>query len=155
MMRDCAKLKPCYPAWKKLRDIHRWDTEIQLEIADEADLDADMEASTNSEITASTTIARLTALVDNYKKQAAALTGSTSRRSSSPTAARSSVRLPKLQLPSFTASYTEWTSFCDLFNATVESNTKLSESEKLNYLCSCVNDDAAKLISSITMTDAI
>ena len=140
----------------KLLDIHRWDTEIQLEIEDEAELDADMEASTDFEITASTTIARLTALVDNYKKQtqAAVLTGSTTRRSSSPTAVRSSIRLPKLQLPSFSGSYTEWTSFRDLFNASVDSNAQLTDSEKLNYLRACVKGDAAKLISSISITDA-
>ena len=66
----------------KLLDFHRWDTEIQLEIEDEGDLNADIGATTEFEISANTTIARLTALIDNYKKQIATLT--TTRRSSSP-----------------------------------------------------------------------
>ena len=45
-------------------------------------------------------------------------------------------------------------SFRDLFNASVDCNTQLSNSEKLNYLRVCVNGDAAKVISSLTITDA-
>ena len=64
------------------------------------------------------------------------------------------MRLPKLQLPSFTGMYTEWTSFIDLFKASVDDNNQLSDSEKLNYLKVCLVGDAAKLIASVTITDA-
>ena len=124
-MTDCEADPFLSSLKRKLQDILRWDTEIQLKIEYEEDLGADVEASTNFETTTST-IARLTASVDHYKKPAVALTGSTSRRCSS--TARSSIRLPKLQLPSFTGLYTEWSSFRDLFNAAVDSNTQLSYS---------------------------
>ena len=45
-------------------------------------------------------------------------------------------------------------SFFDLFNAAVNSNTQLSDSEKLNYLRACLKGDAAKLICSVLKTDA-
>ena len=134
-------------------DIYRWDTEIQLEIEDEAELEADTQASTTFDVSSGITIARLTALIDNYKKRTAARTNSSPRSSSSPSST-SSLKLPKLQLPSFSGSYTECNSFRDLFNASVDSNTQLSNSEKLNYLRACVKGDAAKLISSLTITDA-
>ena len=36
----------------------------------------------------------------------------------------------------------------------MDSNQSLTKSERLNYLKACVKGDAAKLISSITITDA-
>ncbi len=62
--------------------------------------------------------------------------------------------LPKLALPTFTGSYTDWMSFADLFHAAVDSNQSLTKSEKLNYLKACVKGDAATLISSIAITQA-
>ena len=44
-------------------------------------------------------------------------------------------------------------SFANLFKASVDSNNQLSNSEKLNYLKACVKGEAAKLISSVTITD--
>ena len=45
-------------------------------------------------------------------------------------------------------------SFFDLFKASNDPNTHLSNSEKLNYLKACVKGEAARLISSISITDA-
>ena len=44
-------------------------------------------------------------------------------------------------------------SFIDLFKTSVYSNSQLTNSEKLNNLRACVKGDAAKLISSTTITD--
>ena len=144
-----------FSSWnRKLLDTHRRAIEIQLEIGDDHELETDTQTSTEFDISSNTTIARLTALIDNYKKRVAALSVSSPRSSLSTTTSSSGLRLPKLQLPSFSGSYTEWNSFRDLFNAAVDSNTQLSESEKLNYLRACVKGDAAKLISSISITDA-
>ena len=116
-------------------------------------MEANTQASTTFDVSSGITIARLTALIDIYKKKTAARTNSSQRSSSSPSST-SSLKLPKLQLPSFSGSYTEWSSFRDLFNASVDYNTQLSNSEKLNYLRGCVKGDAAKLFSSLTITDA-
>ena len=64
------------------------------------------------------------------------------------------MRLPKLQMPTFTGAYTDWVSFNDLFQAAVSSSSLLSDSERLNYLKACINGDAAKLFSSLRITDA-
>ena len=62
-------------------------------------------------------------------------------------------RLPELELLTFTGAYTDWMSFIDLFKASLDSDSQLANSEKLNYFRACVKGDAAKLISSITLTD--
>ena len=64
------------------------------------------------------------------------------------------MKLPKLLLPTFTGSYTDWMSFFHLFKASVDSSSHLSHSEKLNYLKACVKGEAARLFSSISITDA-
>ena len=50
--------------------------------------------------------------------------------------------------------YTEWLSFIDFFKASVDGNNQLSDSDKLNYLKVRLVGDAAKLIASVTITDA-
>ena len=44
-------------------------------------------------------------------------------------------------------------SVADLFRAYVDSNNLLSNSEKLHYLKACVKREAAKLISSVTISE--
>ena len=88
------------------------------------------------------------ALIASYKKNMAATP------SSSNSASTRKKRSPKLQLPSFTGLYTEWMSSIDLSRASVDGNNQLSDSEKLNYLKDCLVDDAAKLIASVTITNA-
>ena len=64
------------------------------------------------------------------------------------------MKLPALDLVSFTGSYSEWTSFIDLLDATVHANTHLTKSQKLQYLKYAVKGDAAKLISNLLITEA-
>ena len=65
----------------------------------------------------------------------------------------SKLKLPKLELPTFADFYTNSMSFIDLFKASVDSNSQLTNSVKLKYLRVCVKGDAAKIFSSITITD--
>ena len=65
-----------------------------------------------------------------------------------------SIKLPKIELPSFSGNYTEWTSFYDLFNASVHSNSSLKQAEKLNYLKSALKGEAFTLVKNLTITDA-
>ena len=139
----------------KYTTIRRYDAEVELKIDDEK-LEDDMSTADDYEQKMLVTQARLVALIENYKK--AQLPPSSSAApatsSSAPRGSGTQMRLPKLALPTFTGSYSEWTSFADLFTAAVDSNTSLTDSEKLNYLKACVKGDAAKLISTITITDA-
>jgi hypothetical protein len=67
--------------------------------------------------------------------------------------ARSSVKLPRVELPSFNGNFDNWQSFQDLFIATVHNNTSLSGAQKLQYLKSCLCGEASHLIKSFTVTD--
>ena len=136
----------------KSSDIHRWDHEIELLIEDENELLAEMETTTDFDHNASITVARLSALISNYHKSLESINNPPRYESSGRNTSK--LKLPKLELPTFTGSYTDWMSFIDLFRASVNSNSQLTNSEKLNYLRACLKGDAAKLISSITITDA-
>ena len=132
----------------KSQIVHRYDAEIEWLIEDENKLATEIETNLLLDEKVSVAIVLCGALIANYKKDLATTpsssnSGSTSKR-----------RLPKFQLPSFTGLYTEWTSFNDLFKASVDGSNQLSDSEKLNYSKVCLVGDAAKLIASIAITDA-
>ena len=63
------------------------------------------------------------------------------------------VRLPKLDLPQFDGKYAEWTSFWDQFNASVDVEPSLANSQKLNYLKRALRGEATKVISELSITD--
>ena len=137
----------------RIQVIHRYDAEIEQLLDDDDQLSQDMELSTQFHHNASVTVARLSALIDNYKRQSEATVNSP--RTSTNDGSQNSIKLklPKLQLLSFTGSYTDLMSFADLFKASVDSYNQLSNSEKLNYLKACVKGEAAKMNSSVTITD--
>lgn len=60
-----------------------------------------------------------------------------------------SIRLLKLDLPSFSGSYQDWLNFYDSFKSLIHDNTKIADVQKLQYLRSCLNDEASKVISSL------
>ncbi|OXA41427.1 hypothetical protein Fcan01_23891 [Folsomia candida] len=71
----------------------------------------------------------------------------------SPTAIQQ-IRLPNLDLKTFDGSLLEWTSFRDIFTASVHNNTTISKGQKLTYLKSLLKGEAAKLIQSMVLSDA-
>ena len=78
-------------------------------------------------------------------------TSSTITRSTPPL---TTAKLPKLDLPTFSGDYLPWTSFFDLFTGAVHNNGTLQNSQKLQYLKASLKGDAAKLLASVTITDA-
>ncbi|XP_018399979.1 PREDICTED: uncharacterized protein LOC108777551, partial [Cyphomyrmex costatus] len=84
-------------------------------------------------------------------------------RSSAPSPAPSSasnghdsnahVRLPKLNLPTFSGKYDEWFPFFDTFNAIIHSNTSISNVQKFQYLRSSLSSEASDVISSLEISD--
>ena len=78
-------------------------------------------------------------------------TSSTITRSTPPL---TTAKLPKLDLPTFSGDYLSWTSFFDLFTGAVHNNGTLQNSQKLQYLIASLKGDAAKLLASVTITDA-
>ena len=68
-----TKLVQCEALLKTLRDriamIHKFDAEIDLLIEDEDELANELEQQTEFHVSASVSIARLSALIENYKKK--------------------------------------------------------------------------------------
>ena len=64
------------------------------------------------------------------------------------------VKLPKLQLSSFSGDPTQWTSFWDSFQSAIHNNEQLSEIEKFNYLNSLLERSAREAISGFALTAA-
>lgn len=64
------------------------------------------------------------------------------------------VRLPKLDLPSFNGNYHDWLNFFDTFKSIIHDNKQLADVQKLQYLRSCLKDEASKVIDSLETTSA-
>ena len=62
------------------------------------------------------------------------------------------VKLPKLQLRSFSGDLTQWTSFWDSFHSAIHNSDELSEIEKFNYLNSLLERSAKEAISGFSLT---
>ncbi|CAG7830796.1 unnamed protein product [Allacma fusca] len=62
------------------------------------------------------------------------------------------IRLPTMDLPTFTGNLQDWMSFRDLFTATIGNNNALAAAQKLQYLKSCLRGDAARIVQSMQVT---
>src|SRR5713101_4693825 len=67
---------------------------------------------------------------------------------------RPEVRLPTLELPTFSGQIEDWLSFQDLFKASVHNNSRLTNAQKLKYLKASTKGDAARMIKNLAITDA-
>ena len=68
-------------------------------------------------------------------------------------AANTTVRLPRLDLPTFSGNALEWQPFWDCFDAAVHSNTTISGIQKLNYLRSLLRGEAAQVVAGFSLTN--
>ncbi|KYM97736.1 PREDICTED: uncharacterized protein LOC108778177 [Cyphomyrmex costatus] len=74
-------------------------------------------------------------------------------RSSVPLAtSRSRTTLPRIQLPRFSGKYEDWPAFRDLFLSIVHGDPSTTDVEKLHYLKSCLEKEAARLIKNLPTT---
>ena len=69
------------------------------------------------------------------------------------TSAGNSVRLPKLEIPSFNGENLKWTEFWDSFEASIHENSTLSDIEKLSYLMSKLTGEAKSSVSGILLSN--
>ena len=63
------------------------------------------------------------------------------------------MKLPKLELKSFSGNYEEWQSFWDTFESAVNRNTDISRIQKFTYLKSCVTGAAESAITGLPLTE--
>lgn len=64
------------------------------------------------------------------------------------------VTLPKINLPLFFGSYEDWPGFSDQFRSSVHDNTRINDCKKFMYLKSCVKNEAAQAINSLSISAA-
>ena len=64
------------------------------------------------------------------------------------------VKLPKLEIHPFDGNVTKWITFWDSFESAVDSNPRLSDIDKFNYLRSLLEKSAADAIAGLTLTAA-
>ncbi|XP_067047620.1 uncharacterized protein [Acropora muricata] len=63
-------------------------------------------------------------------------------------------KLPKLTLPKFRGSITNWISFWDAYNSAVHDNAMLSKVDKFNYLNSLLEGEAKRSIQGLTLSES-
>ena len=63
------------------------------------------------------------------------------------------VKLPNIELPKFDGNYERWIPFRDLFESLIVSNNAFPNVQKLHYLRSALTGEAAKVISSLEITN--
>ena len=66
----------------------------------------------------------------------------------------SKAKLPKLDLPVFKGDITEWTTFWDMYESAVHSNSNLSSVQKFIYLRTLLSYSAKDAIAGLTLSDA-
>jgi len=63
------------------------------------------------------------------------------------------MRLSRIELPTFSGDSNDWLPFRDMFMATVDLNTSLTNTEKLIHLQRSLNGEAARVIQTLALTD--
>ncbi|CAH2085176.1 unnamed protein product [Euphydryas editha] len=63
-----------------------------------------------------------------------------------------SVKLPKISIPTFSGTYSEWTSFRDLFTSLIHNNRSLDDVQKLHYLKGHLTGEAEQLLRHVAIT---
>ena len=64
------------------------------------------------------------------------------------------MKLPELNLKKFNGDPTKWCTFWDLFEATVHTNTALSDVERFTYLMSLLAGSAVEAVSGLALSAA-
>lgn len=62
------------------------------------------------------------------------------------------VRLPKLNLPTFSGNYNKWFPFFDTFHSLIHSNASLDDIKKLQYLRASLTGDAKNIVSALEIS---
>ena len=153
--RDLEELKKNVHALKQSREkVQEKDNQIEDEVPED-DLESELEEASEFHAELLSFIQKCQRLIEEQENgneaNEATITSFNPRNSERNTA---SIKLPKVELPNFSGKYTQWTSFYDLFNASVHSNISLKPAEKLNYLKAALKGEAFTLIKKLAITDA-
>jgi hypothetical protein len=72
--------------------------------------------------------------------------------STSSTSGSNHIRLPTIELPTFTGDACQWLHFRDTFQALIINNKVLSDIQRFHYLTSSLKDEAKQLIVNLPVT---
>jgi len=62
------------------------------------------------------------------------------------------VRLPTIELPTYSGNVCKWLHFRDTFDALINQNDRLTNVQKFHYLISSLKDEAKELIANLPIT---
>ncbi|XP_039310746.1 uncharacterized protein LOC120358928 [Solenopsis invicta] len=106
----------------------------------------------NFEVTYFASISRCQSFLEHFEQHYPRASSSHESDTRAPAPRESRVKLPKIELPSFSGAYDDWYSYHDTFEKLIHANENLTEIEKFHYLRSLLKDKAAEVIKSIETT---
>ena len=128
-------------------ELQALDDEIIDGLSEESEIEADMTTSLPYRMAMSNLI--------NREKSLSNANTSFSVSSGGKSACKNqSIRLPKLQIPTFNGDPLAYTGFMEMFDSTVGNNSSLSDVEKFSYLRSSLKGEAEKAIRGLGLTSA-
>lgn len=65
-----------------------------------------------------------------------------------------SLKLPVINLPTFVGNYKHWSNFENSFKSVIDENKCLNNRQKLQYLKSCLREDALRAVESLSIEEA-
>lgn len=139
---------------KELRDAN---AEIEP-LIEEEHLDAEYETVIGYEEQLANAIAEVQSRLDELQLSQRDSSATPSvQASQSPSAmlhAQNGIKLPKLQLRTFTGELTDWLPFWQQFSTAVDENSRLTKREKFQYLSTLLKGDAASAIRGLHATES-
>jgi len=97
--------------------------------------------------------AKIRGLLSSYSPTRGVASPRSITRSHESPESSTNVRLPKLDLPSFSGKYDEWFPFSDIFNSVIHSNASLSNAQRFQYLRASLTGDAKNIVNSLEISN--
>lgn len=94
--------------------------------------------------------AEIETFIENYNAQNSTLAPNQSTKSG----VKLGLKLPEIQIRSFSGALEDWMEFHDSFSNMIHMNTDLSDIQKFHYLKSSLKGEAAEIIHSLQVTDS-
>jgi hypothetical protein len=140
----------------RMEGIYQEFCELQLKIEDKCeanDLIAQYTERDTFETEYFPTVAKAETLINNYKKTQNATVASMAVEGSATRSNLGNVQLPSIKLPIFTGLYENWVEYRDLFNSLINTNSGINNTQKLQYLKSSLQGQAAQVIKSLEISE--
>ena len=132
---------------EQLSRVSKLSEEIQEEIDDDGEFQADFDKFSDIEVSVRRDITQLQAFISDKERKGC------SKPVSSNAAKSSTIKLPKIEIKKFKGDPTGWKTFSESFNAAVHSNKDLSDIEKMNFLLTYLEGEAENVVKGLALTN--